>query len=230
LQDLSFSLDPGKTVALVGPSGAGKSTLAGLLLRFWDYESGEIRLGGQSLKSFAQDEARAAIGSVSPDAYFFNATVYENLRLARRGATRRQVEDAARQAGVHDFILGLPQGYETIIGERGARLSGGERQRLAIARAVLKDAPVLILDEPTANLDVLTEQRVLEALHRWMRTKTSLWITHRLVGMERADEILVLDRGRLVERGTHAALIGGDGLYRRLWDLQHRALLDGLDR
>jgi ATP-binding cassette subfamily C protein CydCD len=225
LQDVTFRLEPGQSVALVGPSGAGKSTLASLLLRFWEYDSGDIRLGGESLKAYAQAEVRERIGFVSQNAYFFNASVYENLRLARRGVTREQVEAAAQKAQVHDFILGLSEGYETRIGEQGLRLSGGERQRLALARAFLKDAPILILDEPTANLDVLTEQRVLEMLHGLMRTKTALLITHRLVGLEAMDEILVMDRGRIVERGTHAFLIAQTGLYRRLWDLQNRALL-----
>jgi ATP-binding cassette subfamily C protein CydCD len=225
LQDVTFCLEPGQSVALVGPSGAGKSTLASLLLRFWEYDSGDIRLGGESLKAYAQAEVRERIGFVSQNAYFFNASVYENLRLARRGVTREQVEAAAQKAQVHDFILGLSEGYETRIGEQGLRLSGGERQRLALARAFLKDAPILILDEPTANLDVLTEQRVLEMLHGLMRTKTALLITHRLVGLEAMDEILVMDRGRIVERGTHAFLIAQTGLYRRLWDLQNRALL-----
>jgi ATP-binding cassette subfamily C protein CydC len=225
LQDVSFSLEAGRSVAIVGPSGAGKSTLAALLLRFWEYESGEIHLGGRPLKEYAQDEVRARIGTVSHDPYFFHATVYENLRLARRGATREQVEAAARAAQVHDFIQGLARGYDTVIGERGQRLSGGERQRLALARAVLKDAPVLILDEPTANLDVLTEARVLDRLHEFAQGRTSLWITHRLVGMQRVDAILVLEHGRIVEQGTHASLLAAGGLYRRLWDLQNRARL-----
>ncbi|MBI5298014.1 MAG: thiol reductant ABC exporter subunit CydD [Chloroflexi bacterium] len=224
MQDVTFDVQPGKSIAIVGPSGAGKSTLASLLLRFWDYSSGEIRLGGESLKAYAQDEVRAQIGLVSQNTYFFNTSVYQNLRFARRKSTQEDVEAAAKAAQIHDFILGLPKGYDTFIGEQGLRLSGGERQRLAFARAILKDAPILILDEPTANLDPLTEQQVLETLYELMKRKTSLLITHRLVGLENVDEILVMDHGRIVERGTHAELMQADGLYRRLSDLQNRIL------
>ncbi|MFZ5878058.1 MAG: thiol reductant ABC exporter subunit CydD [Chloroflexota bacterium] len=224
LQNVTFDLRPLTSIAIVGPSGAGKSTLASLLLRFWEYGSGEIRLGGEALKAYAQDEVRARIGLVSQNTYFFNTSVYQNLRFARRKSTPGDVEAAARAAQIHDFIMSLPKGYDTLIGEQGLRLSGGERQRLAIARAILKDAPILILDEPTANLDPLTEQQVLETLYGLMKQKTSLLITHRLVGLENVDEILVLDHGRIVERGTHAELIQADGLYRRLSDLQNRIL------
>ena len=221
---MTFDLRPETSIALVGPSGAGKSTLANLLLRFWDYNSGEITLGAESLKRIEQDEVRARIGLVSQNTYFFNTTIFENLRFARRRVTREEVESAAKSAQIHDFILGLPKGYDTMIGEQGLRLSGGERQRLAIARAIIKDAPILILDEPTANLDPLTEKQVLETLFALMKKKTSLLITHRLVGMENMGEILVLDHGRIVERGTHANLIRENGLYYRLWMYQNRIL------
>jgi ATP-binding cassette subfamily C protein CydC len=224
LQHVTFNVQQGKSIAVVGPSGAGKSTLANLLLRFWDYNSGEVRLGGESLKAYAQDEVRAQIGLVSQNTYFFNTSVYQNLRFARRKSTQEEVEAAAQAAQIHDFILGLPKGYDTLIGEQGLRLSGGERQRLAIARAILKDAPILILDEPTANLDPLTEQQVLETLYELMKRKTSLLITHRLIGLENVDEILVMDHGRIVERGTHTELMQANGLYRRLSDLQNRIL------
>ncbi len=203
LKHITFDLQPKTTTAIVGPSGAGKSTIANLLLRFWDYESGKIDLGGESLKAYAPDEVRERIAYVSQNTYFFNTSVYENLRMARRRATIEEVESAARAAQIHDFIVGLPKGYDTLIGEQGLRLSGGERQRLAIARAIIKDAPILILDEPTANLDTLTERQVLETLFALMRRKTSLLITHRLVGLENVDEILVIDHGQIVERGTH---------------------------
>jgi ATP-binding cassette subfamily C protein CydC len=150
--------------------------------------------------------------------------VFENLRFARRRVTREEVEAAAKSAQIHEFILSLPKGYDTMIGEQGLRLSGGERQRLSIARAIIKDAPILILDEPTANLDPLTEKQVLETLYALMKKKSSLLITHRLVGMENMDEILVMDHGRIVERGTHADLIHADGLYQRLWTYQNRIL------
>ncbi len=226
LRHITINITPESSIAIVGPSGAGKSTLANLLLRFWDYELGEIRLGGESLKAYAPDEVRERIAYVSQNIYFFNTSVYENLRMARRRVTRKEVEAAARAAQIHDFITGLPKGYDTIIGEQGLRLSGGERQRLAIARAIIKDAPILILDEPTANLDTLTERQVLETLFTLMRKKTSLLITHRLVGLENMDEILAMDHGQIVERGTHQTLLDQRGIYRRLWDLQNRILVD----
>ena len=226
LQNLTFTVPTGNAIAIVGPSGAGKSTLANLLLRLWDYEVGNITLGGLSLKSLNQDEVRKRFALVSQNSYFFNTSIRENLRLARRSASEQDIETAARAAQLHSFIMSLPKGYDTLIGEQGLRLSGGERQRLAIARALLKDAPILISDEPTANLDPLTEKRVLATLFESMRGKTSLLITHRLVGLEHVDEIIVLDQGQIVERGTHEKLIMQKGLYRHLWDLQNRILYD----
>ena len=164
---------------------------------------------------------------VSQNTYFFNTSVRENLRFARRHVTQEEIESAAMDAQIHDFILGLPNGYDTMIGEQGVRLSGGERQRLAIARAIIKDAPILILDEPTANLDPLSEKQVLQTLFALMKRKTTLFITHRLVGMENMDEIIVMDHGRLVERGRHPNLIRENGLYHRLWMYQNR-ILDSL--
>jgi ATP-binding cassette, subfamily C, bacterial CydCD len=224
LQNVSFHMQPSKCVALVGPSGAGKSTLANLFFRFWEYNSGDILFGSESIKRYGQDAVRTRIGLVSQNTYFFNTTVFENLRFARRQVTRQEVEAAAQAAQIHEFISGLPMGYDTMIGEQGLRLSGGERQRLAIARAIIKDAPILILDEPTANLDPLTEKQVLETLFALMKRKTSLLITHRLVGMENMDEILVMDHGCIVERGTHADLVKAEGLYARLWMYQNRIL------
>ncbi len=224
LQHVTFDLQPSTAIAIVGPSGAGKSTLVHLLLRFWEYSSGDIRLGGESLHGLEQDEVRARCALVSPQAYFFNASVRDNLRLARPSASQEEIEQAAQQAHIHEFILSLSKGYDTLIGEQGARLSGGERQRLAIARALLKDAPILILDEPTANLDAVTERQVLETLFEVMRGRTSLLITHRLVGLENVDEILVLEGGQIVERGTQAELLARGGAFRRLWELQNRLL------
>ena len=224
IQHVTFDLRPSTSIAIVGPSGAGKSTLANLLLRFWDYEVGEISLSGESLKSLNQDEVRAQIGLVSQNTYFFNTSVLENLRFARRKVTQEEIESAAKAAQIHDFILSLPKGYDTLIGEQGLRLSGGERQRLAIARVLIKDAPVLILDEPTANLDALTEKQILETLFSVMKRKTSLLITHRLIGLENMDEIIVMNHGQIVERGTHASLIKQDGLYQRMWTYQNRIL------
>jgi thiol reductant ABC exporter CydC subunit len=226
LQDITFTLPEGKSIAIVGPSGAGKSTLANLLLRFWDYEAGEITIGGASLKALDQDEVRRQIALVSQNSYFFNTTIRENLRLARRGASQEEIESAVRAAQIHDFISRLPKGYDTLIGEQGLRLSGGERQRLGIARALLKNTPILIFDEPTANLDPQTEKQVLTTLFEIMRGRTSLLITHRLIGLEHMDEIIVIDNSRIVEHGTHAELSSRGGLYRRLWNLQNQILFD----
>ncbi len=226
LRDVTFDLQPLTSIAIVGPSGAGKSTLASLLLRFWEYESGEIRLGAESLKMYDQDQVRARIGLVSQNTYFFNTTIYENLRFARRRVTREEVEAAAQAAQIHDFIISLPKGYDTMIGEQGLRLSAGERQRLAIARVLIKDAPILILDEPTANLDPLTEKHVLDTLFDVMKQKTSLLITHRLIGLENVGQILVMNHGRIVERGTHVQLTQKHDLYHHMLDLQNRMLED----
>ncbi|HEX2997740.1 MAG TPA: thiol reductant ABC exporter subunit CydC, partial [Anaerolineales bacterium] len=226
LQNITFSIPAGKSIAIVGPSGAGKSTLANLLLRFWDYKAGDITLGEASLKALNQDEVRGRFALVSQNSYFFNTTIRENLRLARRKISQEEMEAAARAAQIHDFIVNLPKGYDTMIGEQGLRLSGGERQRLGIARALLKEAPVLIFDEPTANLDPQMEKQVLETLFEAMRAKTSLLITHRLVGLEHFDEIIVIDKSSIVERGTHAELLTQGGLYRHLWDLQNQILSD----
>jgi len=228
LQEMTFTVPSGHSVAIVGPSGAGKSTIANLLLRFWDFEAGEISLGGASLQSLDPDEVRKCFALVSQNSYFFNTTIRENLRLARRSARPENIEAAARAAQIHEFIASLPRGYDTLIGEQGFRLSGGERQRLAIARALLKDSPILILDEPTAHLDPQTEKQVLDTLFETMRDKTSLLITHRLIGLENVDEVLVMENGRIVERGTHSELLTNKGLYRRLWDLQNQILSDGL--
>jgi ABC-type multidrug transport system fused ATPase/permease subunit len=208
----------------VGPSGAGKSTLASLLFRFWDFSQGYICLDGRSIKEYASDEVRQKIAFISPGTYLFNTSIFENLRMARRRVTRAEVEKAAQAAQIHDFIVKLPNGYDTLIGEQGVRLSGGERQRLAIARAILKDAPILVLDEPTANLDTLTEASILTSLFELARTKTTLLITHRLVGLENVDEILFLEHGRIVERGSQVDLLQQDSSYRRFWELQNRFL------
>ncbi len=226
LQNVTFTVPAGRSVAIVGPSGAGKSTLASLLLRFWDFDEGEICLGADSLKALNQDEVRKRIALVSQNSYFFNTSMRENLRLARRSVSQEEMEASARAAHIQEFVTNLPHGYDTLIGEQGLRLSGGERQRLGIARALLKDAPILIFDEPTANLDPLTEKDVLDTLFETMRGKTCLLITHRLIGLEKVDEILVMSEGRIVERGSHHELLARAGLYRRLWDLQNQMLYD----
>jgi ATP-binding cassette subfamily C protein CydC len=226
LKGINFSLPPGKRIAFVGPSGAGKTTLANLLLRFWDYSEGQILLDDRDLHTYPQELVRRQIGCLSQRAWFFNDTLRQNLLLARPAASQAELQDAAQRAQIHDFISGLPKGYETFIGERGMRLSGGERQRLAIARLLLQDAPIFLLDEPTANLDTLTERRILDTLFSLARGHALLLITHRLIGLENMDQILVFDHGRILERGTQAELLAHAGLYRRLWDLQNRMLAD----
>ncbi|MBN2387936.1 MAG: thiol reductant ABC exporter subunit CydD [Anaerolineales bacterium] len=225
LQEVCLALPPGRRLAVIGPSGAGKSTLVNLLLRFWDPPEGSIHLGGRDLSAVLPEQAREHFSVISQRTYLFNVSVRENLLLAKPEATWEQVEQAAREAQLHEFILDLPQGYETVVGEHGLRLSGGERQRLALARALLKDAPILLLDEPTANLDPLIERRILERILAAGRGRSLLLITHRLVALEAMDEIVVLDGGGIVERGTHAALLDGAGLYLRLWNLQNRIFL-----
>ena len=224
LHEISFKLSTGRSLAVVGASGAGKSTLMNLLIRFWEYEQGEILLNGKSLHDYNADDVRSQIAVIPQKAYFFNESVRENLRLARPDASDAEIEDATRKARIHEFIASLPKGYDTMIGEQGARLSGGERQRLAIARAILKDAPILLLDEPTANLDPITEREVMNELFTLMKSKTTLWITHRLIGLENADEIIALDRGKIVQRGTQAELMREAGLFRQMVELQHSAI------
>lgn len=223
LQDISFDLPPGKKLAIVGPSGAGKSTIAHLLMRFWDAEG--IFLDGKDVRAYRQVDIRRMFSLVSQHTYLFNATLRENLLLARPWGTQEDIEAACKAAQLHDFILSLPNGYETMVGERGLQLSGGERQRVAIARALLKDTPIFLFDEPTANLDAATERKLIETLQTVIQNRSVVWITHRLVGLETMDEILVLEAGRIAQRGTHAELLAQEGLYRRMWDLQNRALL-----
>jgi ABC-type multidrug transport system fused ATPase/permease subunit len=224
LKGISLRLEPGRMVAIVGPSGAGKSTLANLLLRFWEYDAGEICLRGRSIRSYSPDEVRREIAVVPPHPYFFDSSIFENLRMARRGVSRDEVEQAAKAAQIHATIVNLPKGYDTPIGEQGLRLSGGERQRLAIARALLKDAPILLLDEPTANLDAVTEAEILKTLFELMQGKAGLLITHRLVGLNQADEIIVMEHGRISERGRESWLLQKQGSYARLWAHQNRFL------
>ncbi|HKH36909.1 MAG TPA: thiol reductant ABC exporter subunit CydC [Rubrobacter sp.] len=227
LRDVSFVLRPGSRVAVVGPSGSGKSTLVGLILRFWDPDSGEIRLGGRDVQEYSQEDLRSRIGVVSQDTHVFNDTVRNNLLLADPEADDASLHRAIREAHLADLVEGLPGGLDGYVGEQGQRLSGGERQRLAVARALLKDAPLLVLDEATANLDTVTERELLGTIRELMRGRTTLQITHRLVEMETMDEILVLDEGRVVERGTHENLVRRNGPYRRMLAVQDGMLATG---
>lgn len=220
LMDLNLRVPPGKTVALVGPSGAGKSTLFGLLLRFHDPASGSIELNGVPIDQLSLHTLRSHIGLVSQDPVIFSTSALENIRYGRPDATDDEVKAAARAAFADGFLSALPQGYDTFLGERGVRLSGGQRQRIAIARAWLKNPPLLLLDEATSALDAESERVVQQALEAAMVGRTTLVIAHRLATVQRADEILVLDHGRLVERGTHTELVNRGGLYARLAALQ----------
>jgi subfamily B ATP-binding cassette protein MsbA len=226
LDDVSFEVPKGQVVALVGPSGAGKTTLLELLPRFWDPTGGHILLDGVPLSSLTRGSLRALMAVVGQDTILLNDTVHANIAYGVPNATREQVEVAAQAANAVEFIARLPEGYDTMLGERGARLSGGQRQRIAIARALLRDAPILILDEATSALDTESERLVQQAIDRLMRDRTVLVIAHRLATVRHADQILVLDGGRIVERGSHDALLASGGLYRRLHDLQFLGLAE----
>ncbi|ODP31708.1 hypothetical protein A9762_06785 [Pandoraea sp. ISTKB] len=225
LDGVSFRADAGTLTALVGASGSGKSTLVRLLPRLYEYESGSVSIGGRDVRDWPLDELLARIGIVFQDVFLFHGTVAENLRLARVDATQAQLEAAARAAQAHDFIVALPQGYDTPLGERGARLSGGERQRLSIARAMLKDAPILLLDEATASIDAENEAAIQAALQTLCRDRTVLMIAHRLRTVMHADRIVVLDAGRVAGIGKHDALLRDCAVYRRLWH-DHEAARD----
>jgi ATP-binding cassette, subfamily B, heavy metal transporter len=220
LRDVSFEIPPGKTVAVVGPSGAGKSTLARLLYRFYDINSGAITIDGQELRNVTQSSLRQAIGIVPQDTVLFNDTVEYNIAYGRPGASRAEVEAAARAAHIHAFIAATPRGYETMVGERGLKLSGGEKQRVAIARTLLKDPPILIFDEATSALDSANERAIQAELKSVSQGKTALVIAHRLSTVVDAHEIIVLEAGRVVERGPHAELLARDGRYAEMWRLQ----------
>ncbi len=220
LHGISLIIPAGKTVAVVGPSGSGKSTLARLLFRFYDVQQGAIRIDGHEIRQLTQDSVRKAIGIVPQDTVLFNDTVYYNIAYGNTRASREQVEDAARSARIHDFIASTPLGYETMVGERGLKLSGGEKQRVAIARTLLKNPAILIFDEATSALDSSNERAIQTELREAAHNKTTLVIAHRLSTVVDAHEILVLDAGHIIERGTHAQLLAAEGRYAQMWSLQ----------
>ena len=223
LSHVSFEVKPGEMIAFVGPSGAGKSTVASLLPRFYDATNGSITIDGQDIRKVKLDSLREQVGIVPQETVLFNGSVYDNILYGRLDATREEVEAAAKAANAHDFIMQLPNGYETMLGDRGMNISGGQRQRISIARAILKNPQILILDEATSALDTESERVVQEALDRLMVGRTSFVIAHRLSTIKNADKIMVLEKGQLIEQGNHDELMAMDGLYAHLYKIQYRS-------
>ena len=220
LRDINLVIPKGKTIPLVGQSGGGKSTLVDLIPRYYDVQEGEVLIDGINVKDLGIHDLRQLIGNVNQEAILFNDTFFNNISFGVENATQEQVEEAARIANAHDFIMESEQGYQTNIGDRGGRLSGGQRQRVSIARAILKNPPILILDEATSALDTESERLVQDALERLMKTRTTVAIAHRLSTIKSADEIYVIHEGKIVEKGTHDELISRDGYYKKLHDMQ----------
>ena len=224
IDHLNLSIRPGETIALVGPSGGGKSTTCSLLPRFYDVQDGSICIDGQDVRSVTQRSLRQAIGLVQQDVYLFDGTIAENIAYGRPDASFEEIVEAARRANIHEFIESLPEGYDTVVGERGSRLSGGQKQRVAIARVFLKDPAILILDEATSALDNESEEAVQESLERLARDRTTIIIAHRLSTIKNADEIATVERGRVVERGTHEELLAQNGTYARYYRMQFEGM------
>jgi ATP-binding cassette subfamily B protein len=220
LKDVSLTVPAGQTIAIVGSSGSGKSTIGRLLFRFYDVVSGALRIDGQDVRDVTQESLHSAIGVVPQDTVLFNDTIQYNIAYGRDGATQDEIEQAAKDAQIHDFIMSLPDGYETTVGERGLKLSGGEKQRVGIARTLLKNPPILLLDEATSALDTETEHEIQEALDRAAEGRTVITIAHRLSTVAHADAIYVLEKGRVVEFGTHDDLLSRKGRYFALWTMQ----------
>ncbi|PRD17885.1 UNVERIFIED_CONTAM: multidrug export ATP-binding/permease protein, partial [Trichonephila clavipes] len=223
LKDINLDIQKGQTLALVGPSGGGKSTLVDLIPRFMDPTSGTVKIDGQDLRDLDQESLRQLIGVVNQESILFNDTIFNNIAFANESATKEQVIQAAKIANAHEFIMGTELGYLTNIGDRGSKLSGGQRQRICIARAVLKNPPIMLLDEATSALDTESERLVQESLYKLMENRTTVVIAHRLSTIQNADKIVVLEDGRIVEVGSHMELIGKNGLYKRLIDMQQFA-------
>ncbi len=223
LQDINFAIGQNTITALVSQSGSGKTTIANLLVRFWDVQGGSIKIGGVDIREINYDDLLSLIGIVMQDVILFNDTIYENIRVGKRNASREEIVEAAQKAMIHDFISSLPDGYNTMIGENGAGLSGGQKQRISIARVLLKNAPVVILDEATSGVDPINERKIQQAMSNLARGRTLLVIAHHLQTIKGADQIIVLDKGKIVEKGNHGELVAAQGLYKKLWDAQTEA-------